>query len=81
MKGESVFTGNLHESGKEMTGSPNSFELRDTLTGCAVKAFCAVPMTKSVFWSNHRIACIEPYIDFALAQGETLDFDIDYTLN
>lgn len=79
-KGESVFTGNLHEAGKGMTGSPNSFELRDTVTGCAVKAFCKVPMTKSVFWSNHRIACIEPYIDFSLAPGEILDFDIDYTL-
>ena len=79
-KGESVFTGNLHESGKGMTGSPNSFELRDTATGCSVKAFCAVPMTKSVFWSNHRIACIEPYIDFDIAPGETLDFDIDYIL-
>lgn len=79
-KGESVFTGNLHEAGKGMTGSPNSFELRDTDTGCAVKAFCAVPMTKSVFWSNHRIACIEPYMDFDIAPGETMDFDIDYIL-
>lgn len=80
LKGESVFTGNLHEAGKGMTGSPNSFELRDTDTGCAVKAFCAVPMTKSVFWSNHRIACIEPYMDFDIAPGETMDFDIDYIL-
>lgn len=79
-KGESVFTGNLHESGKGMTGSPYSFELRDAATGCSVKAFCAIPMTKSVFWSNHRIACIEPYIDLDIAPGETLDFDIDYTL-
>lgn len=79
-KGESVFTGNLHEAGKGLTGSPNSFELRDTATGCAVKAFCAVPMTRSVFWSNHRIACIEPYMDFDIVPGETLDFDIEYTL-
>ncbi len=79
-KGESVFTGNLHESGKGMTGSPNSFELRDTATGCSVKAFCAVPMIKSVFWSNHRIACIEPYIGFDIHPGETMDFDIEYTL-
>ena len=79
-KGESVFTGNLHEAGKGMAGSPNSFELRDAATGCAVKAFCSVPMTKSVFWSNHRIACIEPYIDYAIAPGETFRFDIDYKL-
>lgn len=80
-KGESVFTGNLHQAGKGMTGSPNSFELRDTGTGCTVKACCTSPMTKSVFWSNHRIACIEPYIDFAIAPGETFTFDIDYTLD
>lgn len=79
-KGESVFTGNLHEAGKGMTGSPNSFELRDAATGCAVQAFCTVPMSKSVFWSNHRIACIEPYIDYAIAPGETFKFDIDYKL-
>ena len=79
-KGESVYTGNLHEAGKGMAGSPNSFALRDTATGCAVKAFCAVPMTKSVFWSNHRIACIEPYIDYAVAPGEIFTFEIEYKL-
>ena len=79
-KGESVYTGNLHEAGKGMAGSPNSFALRDTATGCAVKVFCAVPMTKSVFWSNHRIACIEPYIDYAVAPGEIFTFEIEYKL-
>ena len=79
-KGESVYTGNLHEAGKGIAGSPNSFALRDTATGCAVKAFCAVPMTKSVFWSNHRIACIEPYIDYAVAPGEIFTFEIEYKL-
>ena len=79
-KGESVFTGNLHEASKGLSGSSNSFVLRDNATGCAVKAFCAVPMTRSVFWANHRIACIEPYMDFGIDPGETLDFDIDYTL-
>ena len=79
-KGESVFTGNLHAAGRGLAGSPNAFELRDLRTGRGVQACCAVPMTRSVFWSNHRIACIEPYIDFRLAQGESLDFTIDYTL-
>ena len=79
-KGESVFTGNLHAAGRGLAGSPNAFELRDISTGRGVQARCPVPMTKSVFWSNHRIACIEPYIDFCLAQGESLDFTIDYTL-
>lgn len=80
LKGESVYVGNIHEAGRGMTGSPYSFELRDTDTGCAVKALCTVPMTKAVFWANHRIACVEPYIDFSIAPGETFSFDICYIL-
>lgn len=79
-KGESVFTGNLHEAGKGMTGSPNTFMLRDVKTGRGVCASCAVPMTKAVFWAYHLIVCIEPYIDFNVAPGETFEFDIDYKL-
>ena len=79
-KGESVFTGNLHAAGHGLTGSPNAFVLRDTRSGRSVHARCAVPMTRSVFWSNHRIACIEPYIDFVANPGETFGFDIEYKL-
>ena len=79
-KGESVFTGNLHEAGKGFTGSPNAFVLTETQTGRGVKANCALPMTKAVFWSYHLIACIEPYIDFNVAPGESFSFTIDYTL-
>jgi hypothetical protein len=79
-KGESVFTGNLHAAGNGLTGSPNAFVLRDTRTTRAVHAQCAVPMTKSVFWSNHRIACIEPYIDFVVIPGESFAFDIEFKL-
>lgn len=79
-KGQSVFTGNLHEAGKGLTGSPNGFTLTETQTGRGVKAHCAHQMTKAVFWSYHLIACIEPYIDFCIAPGETFEFDIEYTL-
>lgn len=79
-KGESVFTGNLHEAGKGLTGSPNAFVLKDAHTGRGVSAECSLPMTKAVFWAYHLIACIEPYIDFNVAPGETLAFSIDYTL-
>ena len=79
-KGESVFTGNLHEAGKGMTGSPNAFVLKDAHTGRGVSAECSLPMTKAVFWAYHLIACIEPYIDFNAAPGETFAFSIDYTL-
>lgn len=80
-KGESVFTGNLHAAGCGLNGSPYGLKLRELQTGRAVAAKCAEPMVKAVFWSNHRIACIEPYIDYAVAPGETFDFAIDYTLS
>ena len=80
-KGESVFTGNLHEDGKGLTGSPNSFILKEERTQRIVKAVCNRPMTKAVFWSNHRIACIEPYINFCISPGETFTFDIEYSLS
>jgi len=79
-RGESVFTGNLHQAGAGMDGSPNAFELREVQTGRGVKAACAEPMTKAVFWSNHRIACIEPYIDFRIEPGQALSFCIEYQL-
>lgn len=80
-KGESVFTGNLHESGKGLAGSPNAFRLYEEQTGRGVCAACAEPMTKAVFWSNHRIACIEPYIDFCIDPGQTFSFSMEYQLS
>ena len=80
-RGESVYTGNMHEAGRDLTGSPNGFTLTELQTGRSVSARCALPMTKSVFWSNYRIACIEPYSDFRILPGETFTFDIDYTLS
>lgn len=80
IKGESVFTGNLHQAGKGMTGSPNSFTLTETRTGRAVKMSCDLPMFKTVFWSNHRISCLEPYIGFSIRPDETFAFDIYYQL-
>ena len=79
-KGESVFTGNLHEAGKGLDGSPNEFTLSESKNGRSVRGTCNRPMTKAVFWSNYRIACYEPYINFCIAPGETFTFDIEYTL-
>lgn len=79
-KGESVFTGNLHQAGRGMTGSPYSFELSETRTGRSVRITCATEMTRTVFWANHSISCLEPYIDFNIRPDETLEFEINYTL-
>lgn len=79
-KGESVYTGNLHEAGKGLEGSPNGFVLSEASNGRSVRMNCAIPMTRTVFWANHRIACLEPYIDFNIKPGESFTFDISYTL-
>ncbi len=79
-KGESVFTGNLHQAGRGLEGSPDAFLMSEQQTGRSVKMSCGLPMTKAVFWSNHRIACIEPYIDFDIKPGEDFAFQIDYSL-
>lgn len=79
-KGESVYAGNLHAEGCGLTGSPDGFVLNELQTGRGVSCRCSEPMTKSVFWSNHRIVCIEPYIDLYVAPGESFAFDIDYKL-
>lgn len=79
--GESVFTGNLHEAGKGLAGSPNAFTLRETSDGRGVRMHCTHPMTRTVLWANHRIACPEPYIDFSAGPGETFSFEIEYTLS
>ena len=79
-KGESVFTGNLHQAGLEQLGSIYNFALHETQTGRCVLASCSRQMTKAVFWSNHRIACLEPYIDFDIKPGDDFSFDICYTL-
>ncbi|MBR5211957.1 MAG: hypothetical protein IKV91_05205 [Bacteroidales bacterium] len=77
-RGESVYTGNLHEEGKGLDGSPNAFVLRELQTDRGVSCTCSKPMVKSVFWSNFRIACIEPYICFDIDSADIFEFDIDY---
>lgn len=79
-RGESVYMGNIHETGRGLSGSPDSFIISDGRTGRGVRMTCAVPMTRAVFWSNHRIACIEPYIGFDIVPDGTFAFDIDYNL-
>lgn len=79
-KGESVYSGNIHKEGCGMDGSPNAFGLFEDHTGRGVRMNCKENMFKTVFWSNHRIACLEPYIGFDIAPEETFEFDIEYNL-
>lgn len=79
-KGQSVFSGNIHKAGKGFNDSPNSFFLSEAQTGHHVKMDCDVSMSHAAFWAYHRIACIEPYIDFKIEPGKVFNFDIIYSL-
>lgn len=41
---------------------------------------CDIPMNHAVFWSNHRVACVEPYVNLDLAAGRTYEWTIEYHL-
>lgn len=74
--GESVFTGDIHEAGKD--GMP--YEMRVGEGPLSVHIKGDVPVFKTVMWANHRIACLEPYNKIILAPGETLNWTIEYTI-
>ena len=76
-KGESVYNGNIHQAGGE--GMPYEMSLREGPLSVHIKG--DVPVTHTVLWVNHRIACLEPYNKLQAAPGETLRWNIKYELN
>lgn len=76
-KGESVYNGNLHQAAE--AGMPYEMTLREGPLSVHIKG--DVPVTRTVLWANHRIACLEPYNKLEAAPGETLRWDIRYELN
>jgi len=73
VKGESVFTGNIHESA---AGMPYDMTIREE--GVSVRIRSDVRCTHTVLWANHRIACLEPYNDFASAPGKECTWTVRY---
>lgn len=59
-EGESVYMGDLHEAGAEV--SPYAMSVREGAVGVQISG--DVPVTHTVFWANHRVACLEPYNSF-----------------
>ena len=72
--GESVFTGDLHVDGAQ--GMPYEMTLREK--GLSVHITGDVPVTHTVLWANHRIACLEPYNAFRSATGKAFRWTIRY---
>ena len=76
-EGESVYSGNIHQAGE--TGMPYEITLHEGPLSINIRG--DVPVSHSVFWANHRIACVEPYNLLKAAPGETLRWTIRYQLN
>ena len=76
--GESVYSGNLHADGQ--AGMPYALALREGETGYGIRIFSHAPVSHTVFWSNHRIACLEPYTPVRLFAGEVFSWTIHYEI-
>ena len=76
-EGESVYAGDVHQAGE--TGMPYEITLREGPLSVHIRG--DVPVTHTVFWANHRIACVEPYNRLVAAPGETLRWTVRYQLN
>lgn len=74
--GESVYMGDLHASDSDVT--PYDIRLRERSNGREVHILSDAAISHIVFWSNHRIACIEPYTPFSIKNGETFRLAIRY---
>ena len=74
--GESVFSGDIHQCGKE--GMPYSLRLRDR--DISVQISGNVPVTHTVLWANHRIACLEPYNRFSATPGHPFAWSVQYEI-
>ena len=76
-EGESVYAGDIHQAGE--TGMPYVFTLREGPLSVHVRG--DIPVTHTVLWANHRIACVEPYNRLRALPGETLRWTILYQFN
>ena len=41
---------------------------------------CPRPFDHIVFWSNHRVGCIEPFILYALESGEEFKWNYRFAI-
>ena len=69
----SVYMGDLHASGAEAT--PYAFRISEG-PGHSVEVKGSLPVSHYVFWSNPRVACIEPYLPVSFRQGTPFMWDI-----
>lgn len=89
-EGESVYTGNMHEAGRD--GMPYDLTVKETAADLSFRPSKAsgeisvritgdVPVTHTVLWANHRIACVEPYNIFRTAPGFPCRWTLRYAFS
>ena len=76
--GESVFMGNIRPVFDER--SPYDILIKtSTYAGAAVRVTSPTPFDWANFWSNHRVACIEPFVEYEILPGESFRQELNYT--
>ena len=76
VKGEKAYIGNLVPE-KPFRGL--AFSVEDTVTGLRVEVDSEEDFSHAVFWSNHMVACVEPYMPLQVSPGETRRWRIGYS--
>lgn len=74
-KGESVYMGDLRSAGGV---TPCDITLKESSCGRSVRISSDRYLSHIVFWANHRIACVEPYIPYFIVPGEEFRFTVKY---
>lgn len=78
---ESVYSGNIHQAGCD--GMPYDLILRETSaysSPLSLHITGDVPVTHTVLWANHRIACLEPYNSFRAVPASPFRWSLRYRL-
>ena len=75
--GEKSYMGNLRLP--RFSSKPYHFRLSEE--NLSLEVLADVPMDHAVFWSNDRVACVEPYVSLCTHNGGVLDWRIEYRLN
>lgn len=86
-EGESVYCGNIHTAGR--SGMPYDLTVKETAADLSFRPGKAsgeisvhitgdVPVTRTVLWANHRIACAEPYNTFRTAPASPCHWTLRY---
>lgn len=73
-EGETVYAGDIHAA--MSSGMPYRMELHEFPFSVSIKG--DVPVTRTVMWSSHRVACLEPYNVFMSAPGKPFSWTISY---